>query len=146
MTLLTVTRLVRERTVQLGGRTLKLRSEMSAPVEFTLREVYAPAAPTAANVAGYFTGTAPLYAVDLIWQPVNDTALAGYNVYRQHVDANGTTLGARNKLNAAIVPMPAFHDATAKPTERYRYDVTAVDAKGNESAATTVIAEPAQQP
>ena len=48
----------------------------------------------------------------------------------------------RTRLNPAPVPVPSFHDPSASPAARYRYSVTAVDGKGNESPAATVLLEP----
>jgi hypothetical protein len=74
---------------------------------------------------------------------VDDTGLlaglAGYNVYRSGP-------AGRKKLNTTPVQVPAFNDATAHPTERYSYSVTAVDGKGNESPAATVVLQPDAKP
>jgi hypothetical protein len=67
--------------------------------------------------------------------------LAGYNVYRETVGA----AGGATKLNDAPVVLPGFRDATANAATRYRYRVTAVDKKGNESGATTYVLESAPQ-
>ena len=123
----------RRLSVLLGGRTLELRSEVSAPVEVTLRDIYPPAAPTDLSAASF---DHPKPAIDLIWQPVDDPRLAGYNVYRDNGDGNKT------RLNPAPVPLPAFHDDTVTVGQRYRYSVTAVDAKGNESAAAVTTIDP----
>jgi hypothetical protein len=132
---------VRETKAQLGGRTVEVRSAPAEAVTFTLRLTYPPPVPTGLTAAGFATAAtaneAAGFAVDLIWQPVDDAGmlapLVGYNVSRETVDA-----GARVKLNAAPVAVPAFHDATAVAGVRYRYSVTAVDAKGNESGAGVV--------
>jgi hypothetical protein len=63
--------------------------------------------------------------------------LAGYNLYRQEFTAT-----TRTRLNSSPIPQPAFHDATANPAASYRYSVTAVDTKGNESPALTVSFTP----
>ena len=126
---------VRRTDVQVGGRPLELRSAESAPAEHTLREIYPPAVPTGLTAAGFMTaasGSEPAqFAVDLIWQPVNDAKLAGYNVYRQLTSDNIGTWP--EKLNKEPVSQPAFRDTTANPRYHYRYSVSAVDAKGNES-------------
>jgi hypothetical protein len=144
----------RQLTVQIGGRSLELRSEPSPPVPFVLHLAYAPLAPTGLTAAGFTTPAtstaAEAYLVDLIWQPVEDTGLlaglAGYNVYRQALDPNGNPVGNRARLNESAVPVPAFHDATASASQRYRYSVTAVDGKGNESPAVTVVLEAETRP
>jgi hypothetical protein len=135
-------------TVKFGDRTLELRSTKSPALTFILHEIYPPSAPTALTAVGFVTtatdGTTSPFAVDLIWQPVSEAGmiaeLAGYNVYRETLDGVG-----KKKLNSAIVPVPAFHDATASAGVRYRYSVTAVDIKGNESPAATTVLEPSAQ-
>jgi hypothetical protein len=135
---------IRERVAQIGGRNLPYRSATSAPVEFVLRLIYPPLPPTGLTAAGFVSASGS-YAVDLVWQPVNDAGmlagLAGYNVYRETVGA----AGGATKLNDAPVVLPGFRDATANAATRYRYRVTAVDKKGNESGATSYELESAPQ-
>ena len=126
--------------VQVGGRELEMRSTEAAPVNFTLHEIYAPSAPTGLTAIGFATDTAP-FAVDLIWQPVNETAVMGYNVYRQSIDANGKPLSPRALITAKVT-LPGFHDETAQAGTRYRYEVTAIGGHGNESTAATTLLEP----
>lgn len=128
--------------VQLGGRELEMRSDESAPVNFTLREIYAPSAPTGLTAVG-FANADSQFAVDLIWQPVNEHAVTGYNVYRQPIDSNGSNLAPRAKINSAKNSLPGFHDETASAATRYRYEVTAIDAHGNESPPDSTLLEPA---
>ena len=125
----------REQRSTLGGRTLVVRSEESAPVEFTLRDVFPPPAPTDVTAAAV-PGDNDAYAVDLIWAPVDDPELVGYNVYRELLG------GSREKLTEKPVAQPAFHDATAQPGVGYRWTVTAVDHKGNESGGASVVLKP----
>ena len=133
---------VRQRTLQIGGRTMQLRSAESDPLSFTLRQIYPPVAPTGLVAAGFTAQAGTPFAVDLVWQPVDDAKLAGYNVYRQKIDEQGFPVGERARLNEAVVPLPGFHDTTANDGTRYRYSVTAVDPQGNESEATTSVLEP----
>jgi len=123
---------VRSRSVMIDGRKLEMRSGPSAAVEITLRAVFPPAVPQGLLAAGFPVEGSDAIAVDLVWQPNAESDLAGYNVYRQADD------GAAVKLTAKPVALPAFHDATAAHGVSYRYTVTAVDAKGNESAASAV--------
>ncbi|MBB5063147.1 hypothetical protein HDF15_001487 [Granulicella mallensis] len=129
----------RRRSVQVGGRTMEMQSEVSAPVEFTLQDVYPPPAPTDLNAASFAN---PKLTVDLIWQPVDTPHLAGYNVYRETLDGNGAATGVKTRLNQVPVPAPGFHDVTAVAGQRYRYSVTAVDAKGNESESAVTVLGP----
>ncbi len=150
---------VRRRIVAVGARTFDLRSEASAPVDFTLGLVYAPAMPSGLTATGFqppeaAPGAPPAhYSVDLIWQPVDDAnitpqlaaPLVGYNIYREELSADGSVSAARARLNATPVPLPAFHDATATAAGRYRYSVTSIDSKGNESKAAVFMLEPSPQ-
>ena len=136
---------VRRQIVQEGGRTLEMRSGDSTPAEITLRAVYPPAAPVGLNAVGFITsplpgarvGAQPAFAVDLLWQPVDDSDLAGYNVYREPLGTGNSPGGERVRLNRSPVAQSAFHDSSAIPAQGYLYSVTAVDTEGNESTATT---------
>jgi hypothetical protein len=136
----------RRTTLQLANHSIELRSDLSTPIDFTLLKVYAPPTPTGLTTAGYFSGTPQTFAVDLVWQPIDEagliTPLAGYNLYREAVNATAP----RTQLNTSPIPQPAFHDTTANPANLYRYSVTAVDAKGNESPSTTALLQPSNQP
>jgi hypothetical protein len=130
--------------VQLGGRILTMRGAETSPLDFTLHDTFPPPVPSGLTVAAFTEQPGPngapgAYAADLIWQPVDDPGLAGYNIYREPLDAAGHAAGPRVKLNTTPIALPAFHDATAQEGVRYRWDVTAVDDKGNESAAATVL-------
>lgn len=150
---------IRRVQVQVGGHTLSLESAPSLPVTTTWRDRYPPAAPTGVAALGYKIprgGTDPSngdpsnrdpgngerFAVDLVWQPVIDPRLAGYLVYREALRASGEPQGPRVKLTPQPLAVPGFHDATAKSTERYRYTVTAIDPKANESGAAATIVDP----
>jgi hypothetical protein len=128
---------VRDLHLTLSGHAIDLRSDPSTTLTYTLHQVYPPAAPTGLLAASATTNS--LYAVDLVWQPVDDPALAGYNVYRQPLTSPATP---RQKLNSSPVTIPGFHDATAAAQTGYRYSVTAVGLQGNESDAVTTELEP----
>jgi hypothetical protein len=131
----------RRRKVEIAGHALELSSELSASVPFTLHDVFPPPVPAGLSAAG-FAGENLAYAVDLIWQPVEETRLAGYNVYRETLDTSGVATSPRTKLTSTPSALPAFHDTTAQTTARYRYSVTALDKRGNESEAATTVVEP----
>ncbi len=137
---------IRREQVKIGGRSLVLESSPSAPVEFTWNDVYAPRAPAELTGLGYTTpgaaGQPTGYAVDLIWQPVEDPQLAGYLVSRQRLaGAASDQPAATVRLTPEPVPTPGFHDATALPGQRYRYRVTAMGSNGRESAAAETVVE-----
>jgi hypothetical protein len=140
----------RRTTLQLANHSIELRSDLSIPVNFTLLKIYPPPSPIGLTAAGYFSGTPPVFAVDLVWQPVNEAGLiaplAGYTVYRETLNASTQSATSRIQLNTSPVLQPAFHDATANPSAAYRYSVTAIDAKGNQSPAAAVVLQPSATP
>ena len=148
---------VRRVLVTLGVRSLEIRSDLSPPVDFTLKPTYPPPTPTDLTAAGFqpsgTPGQSATFAVDLVWQPVSEAGvtaelaapLAGYNIYRETLDAADHVIATRTRLNAAPLPQPSFQDATAQPGARYRYSVSSTDAVGNESLAATVLLEPSPQ-
>ncbi|HEY5329449.1 MAG TPA: hypothetical protein VIJ79_06175 [Acidobacteriaceae bacterium] len=127
---------MRRRTVTLDGHELEMWSDASKGTEITLTDVFPPAVPQGLVAAGFPMEGAETLAADLVWQPDTESDLAGYNVYRQVLAADGSAAGAAVKLNATLVALPSFHDATVARRVAYRYTVTAVDSKGNESAAS----------
>jgi hypothetical protein len=140
---------VRRELLTLDKHPVELRSDTSPAVEFTLQPTYAPAAPTGLEATGFAPPDGSHFAVDLIWQPVNEAGitnalaapLSGYNVYREQLGSDS----AKTRLTATPAPEPSFRDATAEPHARYRYSVTAVDGNGNESKAATFTLEPSPQ-
>jgi hypothetical protein len=89
-------------------------------------DVFPPAVPS--GVQAVFSGPGQQPFIDLIWAPVTDADLDGYNVYR-HEEGGGTS-----KVNSEPVKTPAFRDAQVVSGKRYFYSVSAVDLRGNESA------------
>jgi hypothetical protein len=136
----------RRLTVHLGPQTVILRSFPSTPISFILKQIYSPPTPAGLTAAGYSSGTPSAYAIDLIWQPVNEagliTPLAGYNLYREALGAAGQPTSNHQQMNTLPISQPAFHDPTANPATTYRYSVTAIDTQGNQSPAMTVVVPP----
>jgi len=89
-------------------------------------DVFPPAVP--AELQAVFSGPGQAAFVDLIWAPVSDADLAGYNVYRREEGS------AAVKVNADLVKSPAYRDTTVVAGKDYWYSVSAVDLRGNESA------------
>jgi hypothetical protein len=88
-------------------------------------DIFPPAVPSGLQAVASGPGQKPF--VDLIWAPVTDVDLEGYNVYR-HEEGESPL-----KLNAAPVKSPAYRDENVMSGRRYFYSVTAVDVRGNES-------------
>ena len=82
-----------------------------------------------------FSGPGQKSFIDLIWAPVTDADLAGYNVYRREAG------GASVKLNSELVRTPAYRDAATEPHKQYSYSVSSVDVRGNESARSEEASE-----
>lgn len=131
----------RRRNVQIGGHSLELRSASSAPATFTWRDVYPPKAPTDLKAVGYQDTAGAGFAIDLIWEPVEDARVTGYLVTRTVEGQKGDVAASPVLLTHKAVVAPAFQDTTAKPGASYRYAVTAVDAAGNQSLPATTAFE-----
>jgi hypothetical protein len=89
-------------------------------------DVFPPAVPS--GLQAVFSGPGQQPFIDLIWAPVTDADLDGYNVYR-HEEG-----GAPVKLNSEPVRIPAFRDVQVVSGRTYSYSVSAVDLRRNESA------------
>jgi len=110
-----------------------------SPVQKVLtKDIYPPAVP--AGLQAVFSGPGQTAFIDLLWAPVSDVDLAGYNVYR-HEDG-----GPSVKINADLVKAPAFRDNNVTAGRTYRYSVSAVDERGNESAHSEETGESVPQP
>jgi hypothetical protein len=96
-------------------------------------DVFPPAVPN--GLQAVFSGPGQKPFIDLVWAPVTDIDLAGYNVYRSE---SGT---APIKLNSELLKTPAYRDSDVSSGKEYVYAVTSVDLRGNESA----LSEPASE-
>jgi hypothetical protein len=118
--------------VQHPGKMLEsVDSELAVVIA---RDTFPPAAPQRLVVLFVpARGGTPAY-VELSWDISPETDLAGYNVYR-----SGQAGVQGERLNADLLPAPAFRDLTAAPGRQYFYMVTAVDRSGNESVPSESI-------
>jgi len=89
-------------------------------------DVFPPAVPS--GLQAVYSGPGQHAFVDLIWSPVPDGDVDGYNVYR-HEEG-----GCAVKVNAAPVKAPAYRDNDVAHDKHYFYSVSSVDVRGNESA------------
>ena len=112
---------------------VQVEGEDTAEVKVFADDVFPPAVP--AGLQAVFSGPGQQPFIDLVWAPVPDVDLAGYNVYR-HVEG-----AAAVKINAELVKAPAYRDVSVEAGKRYLYSVTSVDARGNESAHSEEASE-----
>ncbi|MFZ0958547.1 MAG: hypothetical protein WAN60_19555 [Candidatus Sulfotelmatobacter sp.] len=105
---------------------IEIDGDDSAEVKVFAHDVFPPAVP--AELQAVFSGPGQSPAIDLVWAPVTDLDLAGYNVYRR--EAGGVAV----KVNRELVKTPAYRDANVAAGKTYLYSVSAVDVRGNESA------------
>ena len=96
-------------------------SEPSQEAVITPEDRFPPAIPAGLkSVAGTST-------IELIWDRNVEADLAGYRVYR-------ATPGGSFQQLTPMEPNPAFSDAKVESGKKYRYTISAVDQRGNESA------------
>jgi len=95
--------------------------------------VFPPTVP--ASLQAVFSGPGQKVFIDLVWAPVADADLAGYNLYRSE---DG---GSFAKINPDLVRAPAYRDSDVQAGKRFTYVVTSVDLRGNESARSEPASE-----
>jgi hypothetical protein len=105
---------------------LQIEGDDTAAVKVFAHDVFPPAVPS--GLQAVFSGPGQSAFIDLIWAPVTDVDLNGYNVYRHEEGA------ATARVNVEVVKTPAFRDASVVSGKKYFYSVSAVDVRGNESA------------
>jgi len=127
--------------VNVDGKTVELAGELSSPVRVEALDVFPPEVPTslAAVATAGENGAGP--AIDLSWQPVADTDLAGYAVYRSEGDA----AWQRISPTVPLVP-PAFRDVQVQPGRTYHYAVSSIGQNGHESARSAETEETVPNP
>ncbi len=111
--------------VESADKPAEAEGDDTAEVKVFAHDVFPPAVP--AGLQAVFSGPGQQAFIDLIWTPVGDADLAGYNVYRHEAGV------AAVKLNAELVRTPGYRDAQVVAGKTYFYSVTAVDERGNES-------------
>jgi hypothetical protein len=112
----------------------------TAPVRIFAHDVFPPAVPEGLQAAYSGEGQKPF--IDLIWAPVTNADLAGYNVYRS--EAQGSENGASEelvKLNSELVKSSSYRDFMVASGKTYTYAVSAVDAHENESQRSEPASE-----
>lgn len=116
-----------------GGPSVEVEGDDTPKVTVFAHDIFPPAVPT--GLQAVFSGPGQQPFIDLIWAPVTDADLAGYNVYRREEGAEPM------KLNSGLVATPAFRDMQVVSGKTYFYSVSAVDQRGNESARSAEASE-----
>jgi len=101
-------------------------SEVSEAVSITPEDRFPPAVP-----AG-LTGVATVRSIELSWERNAEPDLKGYYLYR-------SVEGGPFQRVGELLETPAASDRGIEPGRRYRYAVSAVDQKGNESARSVAL-------
>jgi hypothetical protein len=116
-----------------GKPTIEVEGDDTPVVRVFADDVFPPAVPM--GLQAVFSGPGQQAFIDLIWTPVTDADLGGYEVYRRE---EGTAVV---KLNSEPVKTPAFRDMQVEAGKTYFYSVSAVDMRGNESARSEEASE-----
>ncbi len=124
--------------IQRPDNETQVEGEDSPLVRVVAHDIFPPNVPTGLQAAYSGEGQKPF--IDLIWAPVTNADLAGYNIYRSETD--GAAAGKMIKINSDVVKSPAYRDNEVKSGKTYTYSVSAVDARGNESARSEETSEP----
>jgi len=110
---------------QHGSPELAIEGDDTAELKVFADDVFPPAVPS--ELQAVFSGPGQKPFIDLVWAPVADVDLAGYNVYRRD------EAGGEIKLNSELIKTPAYRDEAVASQKQYVYSVSAVDTHGNES-------------
>ncbi|MGO8795781.1 MAG: fibronectin type III domain-containing protein [Candidatus Sulfotelmatobacter sp.] len=120
--------------IEAGGKPVEVEGDDTPEIRVFAHDIFPPAVPT--GLQAVYSGPGQPTFIDLIWAPVTDADLAGYNVYRH--DEGG---GAPAKLNAEVVKTPAYRDSAVAAGKTYFYSVSSVDRQGNESVRSEETSE-----
>ena len=128
--------------VQLPDHETQVEGNDTAPVRVVAHDTFPPAVPTGLQAA--FSGEGQTPFIDLVWAPVTNADLAGYNIYRTETggEAGGNAAGTATKVNAEPVKSPSYRDAAVSSGKTYTYSVSSVDVRGNESQRSESTSEP----
>lgn len=113
--------------------TLEVEGDDTPEVKVFADDLFPPAVPT--ELQAVFSGPGQKPFIDLIWAPVLDADLAGYNLYRREEGATPV------KLNGELIKAPAYRDENVVSGKKYFYSISAVDVRGNESTRSEEASE-----
>ena len=116
-----------------NGNAARLEGDDTPEVKVFANDVFPPAVPS--GLQAVFSGPGQSPFIDLVWAPVTDADLAGYNVYRHELG------GEPVKLTSEPLKTPSYRDDHVTAGKRYLYSVTSIDFRGNESARSEEASE-----
>lgn len=116
-----------------NGSEAQVEGDDTPEVKVFAHDVFPPAVPSALQAV--FSGPGQIPFIDLLWAPVTDSDLAGYNVYRHEEGTESM------KINSEPLKTPAYRDEQVSAGKRYLYSVTSIDVRGNESAKSDEASE-----
>lgn len=129
--------------IQRAHGEVQVEGDDSVPLRVVAHDVFPPSVPTGLQAAYSGEGQKPF--IDLIWAPVTNADLAGYNVFRSETNSSiseKSGLEKMVKLNSELVKSPAYRDFAVTAGKTYIYSVSAVDVRGNESQRSEEASEP----
>src|SRR5208282_3284873 len=103
-------------------------------------DIFPPNVPD--GLQAVYSGEGQQPFIDLIWAPVTNADLAGYNVYRSE---NGVAGEKFLKLKSELLKSPSYRDFAVTSGKTYTYAVSAVDVRGNESQRSAETSESVPQ-
>ena len=112
---------------------VQVEGDDSSEIRVLADDVFPPAVPSGLQAVS--SGPGQKAFIDLVWAPVSDVDLDGYNVYR-HEEGSAAV-----KVNGEQLKTPAYRDASVVSGKNYFYSVSAVDVRGNESARSEEASE-----
>jgi len=113
---------------------LEIEGDDTPEIRVFADDVFPPTVPAALQAVYSGPGQKPF--IDLVWAPVTDADLTGYNVYRREEAETNPV-----KLNTELIKAPAYRDENVAAQKKYFYSVAAVDVRGNESARSEEASE-----
>ena len=120
-----------------GYPPVEVEGDDSSIAHLVAHDIFPPAAPRGVQAIFSSVGQKPF--IDLTWEPNTEGDLAGYIVYRS---SGGSVYAA---VSPSELKSPAWRDYDVQPGQSYRYAVTAVDLRHNESARSEEATESVPQ-
>lgn len=116
-----------------GKADIQLEGDDTPVATILAHDIFPPAVPS--GLQAVFSGPGQKPFVDLVWTPVADIDLAGYDVYRHEAGTSAV------RINHEVITTPSYRDATVEPGKQYYYSVSSVDGRGNESQRSDETSE-----